>query len=230
MPAERVLDGSLVTYIDPQSPAAESFRVLRTNIQFLGLDKPVRSILVTSTAAGEGKSFTAANLAIAMAQAGHRVILIDADLRRPNLHRLFGLGNHQAGLTLAVASSPDREGLIHQTGVKDLHVLTSGPLPPNPAELLGSARMASLVGRLKQEYDVVIIDSPPVLAVADAAILSAYVDGLLLVVCPGDTRYQLVQKARQALDRVKARILGVVLDGVKINGSDSYYYHYRGSR
>jgi succinoglycan biosynthesis transport protein ExoP len=220
--------GSLVARAAPRSQAAEGFRVLRTNIHFVGLDKPARSILVTSAVAGEGKSFTAANLAVAMAQAGQRVLLVDADLRRPSLHRLFGLTSDGTGtgLTTAIASPLGAETPVQATAIENLHILTSGPLPPNPSELLGSTRMAHLVERLKREYDTIVIDSPPVLAVADAAICAAYADGVLLVVGCGRTRYQLVQMAQKTLERVHARTLGVVLDRVKADGRGSYYYYY----
>ncbi|HLN60790.1 MAG TPA: CpsD/CapB family tyrosine-protein kinase [Symbiobacteriaceae bacterium] len=221
---------AVVAQREPSSVVAEAFRVLRTNLQFLGLDEPLRSILLTSAAPGEGKSTTAANLGVAFAQAGTRVCLVDADLRRPMLAKLLGLENW-AGLTTALIGQAPLEECVKKTPVEGLWLLPSGPVPPNPAELLGSERMAALLERLKAEYDLVLIDSPPVLAVTDAAVLAPRTDGVVLVIRAGRTDRRAVQRARTALETVHARVLGTVLGGVAQSEKEGYYYAYdRSSR
>jgi protein-tyrosine kinase len=215
----------LVTLLDPMSPPAEAFRVLRTNLQFMGLDKPLKSILITSAAPGEGKSTVASNLAVSFAQAGANVCLIDADLRRPRLHKVFGVDNWR-GLTNAVMSQNGLESDLHAGVVPGLSLLTSGPIPPNPAELLGSARMGRLLEELEERFDVVIVDSPPVLVVTDAAVLAPRVSGVVLVVRAGKVARQQVVRAKEALEAVKANILGVTLDAVQAEGPEGYYYYY----
>lgn len=221
---------SVVTQREPASLAAEAFRVLRTNLQFLGLDEPLRSMVVTSAAPGEGKSTTVANLGVTFAQAGTRVCLVDADLRRPMLAKLLGLENW-TGLTTALIGQSPLEECVKKTPVEGLWLLPSGPVPPNPAELLGSERMAGLLERLKAEYDLVLIDSPPVLAVTDAAVLAPRTDGVVLVIRAGQTDRRAVQRARTALETVHARVLGAVLGGVAQAEKEGYYYSYdRSSR
>jgi succinoglycan biosynthesis transport protein ExoP len=211
---------------EPQSIEAESFRVLRTNVQFSQVDRTVRRLMVTSPGPVEGKSTVVANLAVAMAQAGQRVIVVDADLRRPQQHKLFGLDNTR-GLTGALlAETPELGSWLQRTSVGNLRVMMSGILPPNPMELLGSKRMRELLARLGDEADVVVVDSPPVLAAADAAVLSRQVDGTLLLVESGGTRRGQAQEALQALEQVRAKVLGVVLNKVDIDGKGSCYYHY----
>lgn len=224
-PLNTGLSRRLVTYLEPKSPAAEAFRMLRTNLQFLGLDKPLQSLLVTSATPSEGKSLNSANLAIAYAQAGAHVCLVDADMRRPVLAKMFSLDNW-AGLTTALARNRSVDEYLQVTEVPGLTVLTSGPVPPNPAELLGSQRMLGLMRQLEESFDTIIFDTPPVLAVADAATLAPRVSGALLVVRAGQVGYPQAQRAKEALEGVKAQILGVVLDGVKHGGSESYYYDY----
>jgi len=213
---------------DPQSPAAEAYRTLRVNIQFASPDKPLRTILATSTSPEDGKSTTLANLGIALAETGASTLLIDADLRRPHLHRLFGLPN-EAGLTSLVLAGatgvPTPADLpIQATRVPNLGLLSSGPVPPNPAELLASRRMADLLALLAEQATYVLIDTPPVIAVADAAVLAPRVDGVLLVVRAGKTRRDLAAKARRMLDQVKANILGVVLTDATLEGQAYDYY------
>ena len=183
---------NLVTLNDPRSQAAEAYRTLRTNIQFSSLEKPVRTLLLTSPRPGEDKSVAVANLAITFAQMGSRVALVDADLRRPALHTLFGLSNEQ-GLTtqllnaasLAPTDNRPDNGLQLVASVPNLRVLTSGPLPPNPAEILSSTPMRDLIERLRAEADYVLFDAPPVLAVTDAAVLATRLEGALLVLRAG---------------------------------------------
>jgi non-specific protein-tyrosine kinase len=204
-----------VTVSDPRSPVAEAYRVLRTNLAFSSLDEPVRSIIVTSPAPQEEKSTTLANLAVVEAQAGNRVLLIDCDLRQPMLHQLFGASNETGITNLLLRDLPPGELPAQSTGVDGLHLLPSGPLPPNPAELLGSRRMAELIARLKDEADLLLFDAPPVVAVTDAAVLSTKVDGVLLVVSAGRTRREQAHRARELLGNVNARILGVVMTNVR---------------
>src|SRR5215213_120615 len=170
----------LIALRDPRSSAAEAYRTLRTNIQFSSLDKPLQTLLATSTAPDEGKSTTIANLAVTMAQAEQRVILVDCDLRRPTLHTLFELSN-EAGLTSMILAQEDAEIPLQETGVAGLSLLTSGPLPPRPADVLGSRRMEAAIARLRSEADIVLFDTPPVVAVIDAAVLATKVDGVLLI-------------------------------------------------
>jgi non-specific protein-tyrosine kinase len=213
----------LIAYYDPSSPVAEAYRTLRTNIQFSSLDKPVRTLLATSSGPEEGKSTTLANLAVVLAQAEKRVILVDCDLRKPSLHKLFGLPN-TAGLTSLLVQDDLRELPLQEVGLAGLSVLTSGPLPPNPSELLGSQRLAHLIDRLKEEADYVLFDTPPVIAVTDAAVLATRLDGAILVVSAGKTRRDLAQKAKAQLERVNANILGVVLNNVKLDADLNRYY------
>ncbi len=215
----------VITHHDPGAPASEAFRVLRTNLQFMGLDKPLKSVIVTSATPGEGKSTTIANLAVAFAQTGARVCLVDADLRRPTVAKNFGVQNW-AGLTTALIGQAELDSCLQETAVSGLTVLTSGPIPPNPAELVGSRRMADLLRTLEERFDIVLVDTAPVLAVTDAALLSRSVDGVLLVVRSGQVDYHQVNRAKEALEQVKARVLGVVLGAVKPEGRDGYYYYY----
>ena len=178
----------LIAVREPRSPVVEAFRSLRTNIQFAGVDQPIRTLLVTSAGPSEGKSTVAANLAIVMAQAGLKVTLIDGDLRRPTMHKLFNQVN-RAGLTDVILRDPSQwSGLTIASGVPNLSLLLSGSLPPNPSELLGSKRMHQLVEYLHQFNDVVIIDVPPLLPVTDALVLSSLTDGVLMVIDYGRTR------------------------------------------
>ena len=205
---------------------AEAYRVLRTNIQFSTIDSPGQTLLVTSANPGEGKSTTAANLALVMAQAGKKVVLVDSDLRRPSLHRLFGLSNEQGLTNLLLSTQPSVDGYAQRTRFDNLTVVTSGPLPPNPSELLASRRLDSLLDGLKTQADVVILDSPPTLPVTDACILAAKVDGTMLVVDSSKTRSQALRRAKEALTKSKTRLLGAVLNKLKRRGGGYYYYHY----
>nr|WP_274703576.1 CpsD/CapB family tyrosine-protein kinase [Chloroflexus aurantiacus] len=199
---------------EPASAAAEAYRTLRTNILFSSLDKPIHTLLITSAEPTPEKSLTAANLAVTMAQAEQRVLLVDCDLRQPMLHTIFGLANEQ-GLTSAIL---DQEAplAIQPTEVPGLSLLPSGPLPPRPADLLGSRRMEGLLHRLRQAADIVIFDTPPVQNVTDALVLSTRVDGVLLVVQAGRSRRDRVREARQKLEKVKANLLGVVLSNARL--------------
>ncbi len=219
----------LVALTEPKSAVAEAYRQLRTNIQFSSPDKPVHTLLATSTSPDDGKSTTIANLAITFAQAGSATVLVDADLRRPHLHTIFGLPN-DAGLTTLVsemARSKDQAAYnlpLQETEVANLRVLTSGPVPPNPAEILSSQRMAHILALLRNGAEYVLIDTPPIIAVTDAAVLASRVDGVLLVVNAGKTKRDLAIKARDMLQQVNAHILGVVLNNARIDKSAYEYY------
>jgi capsular exopolysaccharide synthesis family protein len=220
-------DRQLVASIESKAPESEAYRTLRTNIQFSSVDKPTRTLLVTSSGPSEGKSTTAANLAVVMAQTGKRVIAVDADLRRPVLHRVFGVPNN-TGITTALLAGEGAslEGDLRPTVVENLSILTSGPIPPNPSEILGSHRMASLIESLAQLADMVIFDSPPVLAVTDAAVLGRQVDGVVLVADAQQTREQVLARAVSELQNTGANLLGVVLNRLDSRSGGYYYYYY----
>jgi succinoglycan biosynthesis transport protein ExoP len=226
----KTMEERIVTVAQPKSPVAEGFRVLRTNLQFSAPDKPLCTLLVTSPQPTEGKSTTAANLAVVMAQAGKKVILVDADLRRPVLHRLFGVDNRSGLSDVLLVGAGGLDGHLKRigSGIEELYLLSAGPLPPNPAELLGSRRMEALVQRLRFEADVIVFDSPPSLAVADAAVLASQTDGVLVVADAGRTRTGLAQQGVERLHQVGANVLGVALNrvGAGRDGEDAYYHHY----
>ncbi len=216
----------LLGSMDAQSGAAEAYRVVRTNLQFAAVDRPLRTLMVTSPLPSEGKSVTAGNLAAALAQAGKRVVLVDADLHRPRQHRLFGLRNNIGLTTALLEEKPTVDGLLQGTNVPGLSVLTTGPLPPNPAELLGSGRMGELIDALAGQADVVVFDTPPVMALTDAAVVAHQVDGVLLVISAGVTRREPAQRALAALNHVNARVLGALVNRVQVRAGD-YYHYYR---
>lgn len=215
----------LLTQASHQSPRAESFRQLRTNFQFANVSGQSRSVLLTSSLPGEGKSTTAVNLALALAQAGQSVCLVDADLRRPMLHEYLGL-DRAAGLTTALVREAEVNELLQQWGDDSLFVLTSGQIPPNPSELLGSQEMGDLIEQLEQTFDAVIIDAPPLLPVTDAAVLSRHVGGVALVVGSSKLKHQDLLKSLSALNMVGAKVLGVVLNRLPAKGPDAYSYSY----
>jgi succinoglycan biosynthesis transport protein ExoP len=214
----------------PRSPVVEAFRALRTNLQFARPGDPIRSLLVTSAGPSEGKTSVSANLALILAQAGKRVILVDADLRRPRVHRLFDLPS-QPGLTgLIVDPDGGVEGYLQPTEEENLWVLPCGELPRNPAELLGSARAAEVMAELTEHADMVIYDSPPAATVTDAVVLGSRVDGVVQVVQAGGPRRDLVLRAKGLLEKVGAPLLGPVLNQVDAGDMGYYaYYYYYGS-
>jgi capsular exopolysaccharide synthesis family protein len=216
----------LLTSLDGRSPVAEAYRMVRTNLEFARSDRPNQTMLITSSSPEEGKSTTAANLALVLAQTGRRVILVDADLRRPSLHRVFDVPNSTGLSTLFVMDEPAVEGLLRMTPLDNLLLLPSGPLPPNPAELLSSARMERIIALLKDQADLIVFDSPPLLGVADASALAARLDGVLLVVDSGRTRAGALQHAVEVLGRAHARLWGVVLNKLAAGRGSGYYYYY----
>jgi len=214
----------LVTLVNPRSVVAEAYRSLRTNLEFSSLDHPLRTMILTSAAPEEGKSVTLANLAVTMAQAGKRVIIADCDLRRPSQHRLFELRQNPGLTTMILEGNALTRLPLQSTSVPNLQVLASGPLPPNPAELLSSQHMINVIKVLADQADVVLFDAPPVIAVTDAVVLAAKVDGVLLVVQAGRTRREHVEKAKALLDKVNARVVGCILTNVRADSSLQYYY------
>jgi len=215
----------LLTQSSSQSPRAESFRQLRTNLQFANVSGKASTVLVTSSLPGEGKSTTATNLAIALSQAGQTVCLIDADLRRPSVNQYLGL-ERNAGLTTALVGVADVNDLLQKWGDDELYVLTSGQIPPNPSELLGSTEMKMLLIRLEQVFDTIIIDAPPLLPVTDAAVLSQHVGGVVVVAGSQRIRLQDLEKSLGALALVGSNVLGIVLNRLPVKGPDAYTYTY----
>lgn len=211
----------LVMVQAPQSAAAEAYRTLSTNIQFSSLDRDVRTLMVTSVSAGEGKSIVLANLAITMAESGKRVVMVDCDLRRPSLHELFGLAD-RPGLTSMLLSEAEAPPL-QPTNIANVSLIPAGPLPPNPAELLASERFQRVVASIAEAGDVVLFDAPPVAAVSDASVLATRLDGVLLVVDSGRTRRDVAVRASEQLKLVGARLLGVALTNVKEEREKSDY-------
>jgi non-specific protein-tyrosine kinase len=214
----------LITIAEPRSPISEAYRTLRTNLDFSSLDRALHTIAVTSAGVAEGKSTTLANLAVVSAQAGRRIILVDADLRRPMLHGIFGLDNTTGLTTMMMDGAALAAPPLCKTGIDGLSVLTSGPLPPNPAEVMGSQRMADVIALLAERADQVLFDTPPVVAVTDAAVLATKVDGVLLVISAGHTRRDYARLAVQRLQQINARIVGTVLTNVQSDTGFKGYY------
>jgi len=219
----------LVTHLKPKSPVSEAYRTLRTNIQFSTTDHSVHCLLVTSSGPKEGKSISVSNLAITFSQLGTKTLLVDADLRRPILHKLFNLEKNKGLTNVLVGRTTLENSVQHVEGLSDLDILSCGIVPPNPAELLGSSRMKDLLSLAKDRYSMILIDTPPIIAVTDASVLSPIVDGVLLVVKSGGTQRDAATHALEQLQRVDAPLLGVLLNGIKasnVYGSYYYYYYY----
>lgn len=214
----------LITQLNPRSPISEQYRAIRTNIQFSAIDEEIKSILVTSPGPAAGKSITAANLAVVYAQQGMRTLLIDADLRKPTVHYTFRLDNLR-GLSSVLIGESAFEDAVEDSSVDDLQILSCGPIPPNPAELLASKRMEDLLEYVEGHYDFVIVDMPPVLAVTDAKIISQITDGTLFVVRSGITEKDEAERAYEIMNDGRARILGSVLNDVEQTKA-SYHYYY----
>jgi len=216
----------LVTHHDQLSAASEAFKITRTNIEFSAIGSKIRSLMVTSTNQTEGKTFTLANLAITYAQLGRKVLLIDADLRRPAVHRYFGYINRR-GLTNVLIGAGHYSEYILPTLTENLSLLPSGPIPPNPADLLMSQTMSDLIEVLTAEYDLVLIDCPPVGVVTDAAIIATKVDASIFVVRSGCATRAQIRRAASLLEQVNARVLGFVMNGINEESEDYYYYYYQ---
>jgi non-specific protein-tyrosine kinase len=219
-------DGEVAMVSRPFSAAAEAFRVLRTNIRFSSVDRPLHTLLVTSANASEGKSTVLANLAVASAQAGLRVVAVDGDLRRPRQHQVFGLDAGLEGLTETLLEG-GLNGRLCPIAVEGLSILPSGELPPNPTEMLASHRMAELLRDLSEQADVVMIDGPPLMPVADAAALARMVDGVVLVIHSGKTRRGAARLAVESLRQVEANLIGAVLNAVPTRMDSRYYRYYK---
>ncbi|PFD99369.1 CpsD/CapB family tyrosine-protein kinase [Priestia megaterium] len=214
----------LLAHNSPKDPVAEQYRTIRTNIQFSNVDQDIKTIVLTSSGAEEGKSTTSSNLATVYAQQGLKVLLIDADLRKPTGHYTFRLENH-IGLTNVLTRQSTLAQAVQESEIPHLSVLTSGPIPPNPSELLASAQMAELLKEMKEQFDMIIFDTPPILAVADAQILANQVDGTILVVSSGKTEKDAALKSKELLSNAKGKLLGVVLNNRKVEEGNYYYYY-----
>lgn len=219
----------LITVLNPKSPAAEAYRGLRTNIQFSDYMKQVNVIMVGSAQMNEGKTTTVSNLAVTYAHEGKKVLLIDGDLRNPSLHHVFGIPN-EIGLTNLLAQQYEIKDVLQETSVSNLFVIPSGPISLNPSEMLGSYRMQQVMHELRQQYDMILFDTPPILAVSDALIVSALCDGVVLVVLGGKVKKSSVHKAKMMLEHVKARMLGVVLNNVTVWEDDARQLYYGAKR
>jgi len=211
--------------VKSKSPIVEAYKTLRTNLQFAGLDKPVQVVVISSANPTEGKTTTAANLAISIAQSEKRVLLLDCDLRKPAIHKFFGIANSR-GLTNILAENIHYQELCITAGIGNLDIITCGPKPPNPSELLGSSRMAAFLECIRQDYDMIVIDSPPVLPVTDAAVLSRIVDGIILVLGCGTTTVEMAVRAKDNIEKVGGRIIGTVINNIPTKGNGYYYYNY----
>ncbi len=209
------------------SPVSEAFRTLRTNLQFSKIDSSLHSLIITSAGPQEGKSTVVANTGVVLAESGKKVIIVDCDLRKPTQHRIFGV--KERGLTNYLVERTTVDELFQLTGIDNLQVLTSGPIPPNPSELLVSSRMADLLVYLQSHFDFVLIDTPPVIAVTDACVLASRVEGVALVVRAGFTRPEMVRQAKESILRANGKLLGVILNRVEIEEQYSNYYYYYGT-
>lgn len=217
----------LIVHEDPKSPIAEAYRTLRTNLQFAKINGELRTIMFTSSGPAEGKSTTVANVAVALAQSGRSIILVDCDLRKPVQHRIFGKRNK--GVTNILVDESPAEAFLQDTEIDNLRILPSGPIPPNPSELLSSGKMIQLLDELKGLADLVLIDAPPTIAVTDAAVMAVKVDGIVLVIDSTSVRPEMAQKAKDLLVKASGHILGVILNRVEIEEEHAYYYYYYGS-
>ena len=222
------IESRLITHFAPKSPISEAYRTLRTNILYTRPDEPVKSVLISSSGPGEGKSTSVANLAITFAQMGANALIVDTDLRRPVLHGIFEVPRSD-GLTNVLIGQKKLDDAVKKTKIENLDILTSGTLPPNPSEMLASKAMKSVVKEVTEKYDIVLFDSPPVIAVTDAAVLATQLDGLVLVIKSGETGKDALERSRVLMNNVNARVLGVMVNGVHLEnmyGSYYYYYHY----
>ena len=215
---------NLVTVSDPRSAAAEAYRALRTNLSFSSLDEPIRTLVVTTPAPLDNKSAVIANLAVIMAQGGNRTLLVDCDLRRPALQEIFGVDNSRGLTSMMLNEEAMAQPPLIDSEIENLWLLPSGPLPPNPADLLGSRRMDVVIERLQEGMDIVLLDAPPVMSVTDASVLGSKVDGLLLVVRAGETRREHAERAKEMLEKVGIRVVGVVLDNAPMDSLMGSYY------
>lgn len=221
---------NLVTQNDPKNPAAEAYRVIRTGIQFAQAGKELQTIALTSCTPNEGKSTTIANLAVVLTQAGKSVLLIDCDMRNPTVHKNFNLSN-KVGLSSCISMGTALSDAVQKTSIEGLYALTGGVIPPNPSELLGSEQMKNVLQRAKEQYDYVLIDTPPVMPVTDALIVGRFVDGMILVIASAEVKVEMARDVKNQLVNAGANILGVVLNKVRSehHGYGYGYYYYYGN-
>lgn len=222
---------NLIAYNDLKNPATEAYRVIRTSIQFAQAGKELKTLAVTSCTPNEGKSMTIANLAVVLTQAGKSVLLLDCDMRNPTVHKNFGLSN-KLGLSSCISMGTALSDAVQKTSIEGLYALTAGVIPPNPSELLGSEQMKNVLQRAKEQYDYVLIDTPPVMPVTDALIVSRFVDGMILVIASAEVKVEMARDVKNQLQHAGANILGVVLNKVRSehHGYGYGYYYYYGSK
>lgn len=222
---------NLIAYNDLKNPATEAYRVIRTSIQFAQAGKELKTLAVTSCTPNEGKSMTIANLAVVLTQAGNSVLLLDCDMRNPTVHKNFGLSN-KLGLSSCISMGTALSDAVQKTSIEGLYALTGGVIPPNPSELLGSEQMKNVLQRAKEQYDYVLIDTPPVMPVTDALIVGRFVDGMILVIASAEVKVEMARDVKNQLQHAGANILGVVLNKVRSehHGYGYGYYYYYGSK
>ena len=222
---------NLIAHNDLKNPATEAYRVIRTSIQFAQAGKELKTLAVTSCMPNEGKSITVANLAVVLTQAGKSVLLLDCDMRNPTVHKNFNLSN-KVGLSSCISMGTALSDAVQKTSIEGLYALTGGVIPPNPSELLGSEQMKNVLQRAKEQYDYVLIDTPPVMPVTDALIVSRFVDGMILVIASAEIKVEMARDVKNQLQHAGANILGVVLNKVRSehHGYGYGYYYYYGSK
>lgn len=220
---------NLIAHNDLKNPATEAYRVIRTSIQFAQAGKELKTLAVTSCTPNEGKSITVANLAVVLTQAGKSVLLLDCDMRNPTVHKNFNLSN-KVGLSSCISMGTALSDAVQKTSIEGLYALTGGVIPPNPSELLGSEQMKNVLQRAKEQYDYVLIDTPPVMPVTDALIVSRFVDGMILVIASAEVKVEMARDVKNQLVNAGANILGVVLNKVRSEHYGYGYYYYYGSK
>ncbi|MDU1538935.1 Tyrosine-protein kinase YwqD [uncultured Clostridium sp.] len=220
----------LITKRNPKSPISEAYRSIRTNIEFSNIDKEIKTIVVTSSQQNEGKSTVIANLAVSFAgMENKKILILEGDLRNPTVHRMFNISNTH-GITDILTGQKSFDECVHKTEIEGLEVLTCGKMPPNPAEMLASNKMKALIESLKDYYDYIFIDSPPIGIITDAGIISTYADGTILVVASKEVDIEMAQISKDRLEKVNANILGVILNKFEeANGAYGYYNYYYGA-
>lgn len=219
----------LIVHNTPKSPISEAYRGIRTNLLFANVDHNVKTILVSSATSGEGKTTTLCNVAMTLADSNKSVIIVDCDLRKPRIHKFLEISNAQ-GVTDVLLNGDHYSNFLHKGIHPHLHVLTSGKIPGNPSEILNSEAMKSLIKTLAADYDYVLLDSPPIVPVTDTVIMSTYIDRVLLVCSSGNVDVEMAKKAKETLEKVGAKILGVVLNKMKMNNKRYQYYYYYASQ
>ena len=215
----------IISIKNPKSPIAEAYRGIRTSIEFSNLDKNLQVITVTSSMQNEGKSTVLANLAVSFANLDKKVLIMEGDLRNPSVHRMFNISNIK-GLTDILLQNKVFADCVHCTDVKNLHVLTCGAIPPNPSEMLSSKKIRDFIESLREYYDYIFIDAPPIGIVTDAGIISTYTDGCIFVVGAGEADIEMAKVSKERLEKVGANILGVVLNKFEASGASGYYNYY----